>query len=204
MSLIIGICGGSGSGKTSFLNLIKQKVKNVSYMSYDSYYKDCSHLVLEERNKLNFDCPTQLDEEEFIKDVLLLKQGLSVDIPIYDFSTHTRCRETQRIESCKVIIIEGILIYSSQKLRDLFDLKIFIDAAENVRLNRRIRRDCIERGRTEESVREQFTNTVKPMHDLYVDSSKEMADVIIPNNGESGFNSLVVDCIVKYIQSKAK
>ena len=199
MAIIIGICGGSGSGKTTLSNILNNRYKNISFISYDSYYKDLSYLPKEKRDAKNFDEPCALDEELFINQIQKLSKGEPINKPIYDFSTHTRNLKTEIIISNEIIIVEGILIFSNRKLRDLFDIKIFLEADGDTRLSRRIIRDCNERKRTIDSIVKQYFDTVKPMHEKYVEPKKRYCDIIIPNDINTNINKKSVEIIELYI-----
>jgi len=198
--LVIGIAGGSGSGKTTVAQTILQRVgpDRISFLQHDAYYKDLSGLPLAQRVEVNFDHPNSLDNEMLIRHIQLLKAGKKVDVPIYDFSTHSRTDRTFVVESRPVILVEGILIFAEPELRDLFDVKIFVDTDSDVRFIRRLQRDITERGRTTESVIKQYQSTVRPMHLEFVEPSKRYADVIIP---EGGFNTAALDMVVARVET---
>lgn len=193
--LVIGIAGGTGSGKTTLARKIQESLApNVVLIEQDCYYKDLSHLPIEERAKTNFDHPNSIDFACFCQDILALKQGMTIDKPIYSFSTHTRLMGTTAIASADVIIVEGILIFTEEKMRDLFDLKIYVQTDDDVRILRRIERDIQERGRDFESVHHQYLTTVKLMHSQFVEPSKHFADVIIPGHADtSAAVNLILD-----------
>lgn len=193
--LVIGIAGGTGSGKTTLARKIQESLApNVVLIEQDCYYKDLSHLPIEERTKTNFDHPNSIDFACFCQDILALKQGMTIDKPIYSFSTHTRLMGTTAIASADVIIVEGILIFTEEKMRDLFDLKIYVQTDDDVRILRRIERDIQERGRDFESVHHQYLTTVKLMHSQFVEPSKHFADVIIPGHADtSAAVNLILD-----------
>lgn len=197
-SLIIGIAGGTGSGKTTVANTILDQVggKNVSYIPHDAYYVDLANLPDNQRKQINFDHPDSLDTDLMIEHVISLKEGKSIDLPIYDFATHTRTDKTITVHPKPIILVEGILIFTETRLRDLFDVKLFVDTDADVRLVRRIRRDITERGRTVENVLSQYENTVRPMHLEFVEPSKRYADVIIP---EGGLNQVAMDMVIARI-----
>jgi uridine kinase len=198
--LVIGIAGGSGSGKTTVALEILQRVgpDRIAYIQHDSYYKDLTGLPPAQRAEINFDHPNSLETELLICHVEKLKAGKSIDVPIYDFSTHSRTGKTFKVNPRGVIIVEGILIFADLALRSLFDVKIFVDTDSDVRLIRRMQRDITERGRTAESVIKQYQSTVRPMHLEFVEPSKRYADVIIP---EGGFNTAALDMVVARIES---
>jgi uridine kinase len=198
--IIIGIAGGTGSGKTTVASRIIERVgeHRIALIQHDAYYIDMSHLPLEERRKQNFDHPDSIETPLLIRHLRQLRLGQAVDIPTYDFATYIRKAETRRIQPHKVIILEGILVFADRELRELMDIKIFVDAAADVRLLRRLKRDIGERGRTLEGVIEQYERTVRPMHLEFVEPSKRYADVIIP---EGGHNTIALDMVVARIES---
>ena len=196
--LVIGIAGGTGSGKTTLMNnLIKTFQEDVTILSHDNYYKRHDDLTYEERCLLNYDEPAALETDLMARHLELLRQGQAIDCPVYDFTQHNRSDETIRIEPRKVIIVEGILIFENQPLRDLMDIRIFVDTDSDVRLCRRIKRDVNKRGRSLESVLTQYQETVKPMHEMYVEPSKKYANIIVP---EGGKNLVALDMIMGRIQ----
>ncbi len=199
-TLVIGIAGGTGSGKTTVANEILTRVGKeiVSYIPHDAYYRDLSDLPPNEKTPINYDHPNSLDTELMISHVEKLKQGLSVELPIYDFTIHSRTSKTITIPPNPVILVEGILIFSDPVLRELFDVKIFVDTDADIRLTRRIRRDITERGRTIESVLNQYEKTVRPMHLEFVEPSKRYADIIIP---EGGHNQVALDMVIARIET---
>lgn len=196
--LVIGIAGGTGSGKTTLMrNLITEFSDVVTVLSHDNYYKRHDELTYEERCRLNYDEPAALETDLMARHLNILRRGEAIDCPVYDFTVHNRSDETIRITPEKVIIVEGILIFENKQLRDLMDIKIFVDTDADVRLCRRIVRDVRERGRTLESVVDQYQNTVKPMHEQYVEPSKKYADIIVP---EGGRNLVALDMIMGRIR----
>ena len=197
--LIVGVAGGTGSGKTTVSQEILRRVgrENIAYIQHDSYYRDQSHLPPDERAHINYDHPDTLETDLLVRHLQLLRQGQAVQIPVYDFATHTRRPETERVEPRQIILVEGILIFVEPILRDLFDIKIFVDTDADIRFIRRLQRDIAERGRTMESVVEQYLTTVRPMHMEFVEPSKRYADIIIP---EGGFNVVALDMVVARIQ----
>ena len=196
--LVIGIAGGTGSGKTTLMNnLIKTFQEDVTILSHDNYYKRHDDLTYEERCLLNYDEPAALETDLMAQHLEQLRQGQAIDCPVYDFTQHNRSDETIRIEPRKVIIVEGILIFENQPLRDLMDIRIFVDTDSDVRLCRRIKRDVNKRGRSLESVLQQYQETVKPMHEMYVEPSKKYANIIVP---EGGKNLVALDMIMGRIQ----
>lgn len=198
--IIIGVAGGTGSGKTTVSEAILERVgrERITYIQHDSYYKDLSHLPLEERHKINFDHPEALDTDLLVEHLARLQAGSPVEVPIYDFTTHTRRRETRRVEPRGVTLVEGILIFADKALRDLMDIRIFVDTDPDIRFIRRLRRDITERGRTLESVIRQYLETVRPMHLEFVEPSKRYADIIIP---EGGFNVTAIDMVVARVEA---
>ena len=196
--LVIGIAGGTGSGKTTLMKNITERFSGmVTVLSHDNYYRRLDHLPLEERAKVNYDEPAALETELMVTHLEALRSGFEVDCPVYDFSQHNRSNETVRIVPKKVIIVEGILIFENEPLRNLMDIKIFVDTDADVRLCRRIKRDVTKRGRTLDSVIDQYQNTVKPMHEKYVEPSKKYADLVVP---EGGKNLIALDMIMGKIQ----
>jgi len=185
--LVIGVAGGTASGKTTVVEAILDRVgrERIAHIQHDSYYKDLSHLPLAERRRFNFDHPDALDTALLIQHLRELRQGHSVKVPTYDFATYCRLPETRTVHPRPVVIVEGILILAEPTLRDLIDLKIHVDTDADLRFIRRIKRDIAERGRTMESVIEQYLSTVRPMHLEFVEPSKRYADVIIPLGGQN-------------------
>lgn len=199
-AFVIGICGGTGSGKTTITNRLSRELADsgVLVLQQDHYYKDLSHLPLEERSKCNFDHPNALDTELFIEHVRKLKEGKSIERPVYDFTQHRRVQETVRLDSRPAILVEGILIFENEALRNLMDIKIFVDTDADLRFIRRLVRDMRDRGRTLESVVEQYQKTVRPMHLEFVEPSKRYADIIIP---EGGHNEVGIDLVLQKVRS---
>ena len=184
--LVIGIAGGTGSGKTTLMkNLIAEFSDNVTVLSHDNYYKRHDELTYEERCQLNYDEPAALETDLMAHHLDLLRQGQAIDCPVYDFTVHNRSQETVRIVPKSVIIVEGILIFENQPLRELMDIRIFVDTDADVRLCRRIKRDVNKRGRSLESVLTQYQATVKPMHERYVEPSKKFAHMVVPEGGKN-------------------
>ena len=184
--LVIGIAGGSGSGKTTLMkNLITRLGEQVTVLSHDNYYKRHDDMTYDERCLLNYDEPEAFDTSLMVYQLGELRRGFSIDCPVYDFTVHNRSNETTKIVPERVIIVEGILIFENKELRDLMDVKIFVDTDADIRLCRRIKRDVNKRGRSMESVLKQWQQTVKPMHELYVEPSKKHADIIVPGGGKN-------------------
>ena len=198
--LVIAIAGGTGSGKTTVSKKVLERVgiERVTYLQHDSYYKDLGKLPPLQRASINFDHPSSLETELMVKHLRDLKKWKSVEVPIYDFKTHTRIKETVKATPQPVIIVEGILLFSEPKLRSLFDIRLFVDTDPDIRFIRRLQRDISERGRTAESVIRQYLNTVRPMHLEFVEPSKRYADIIIP---EGGFNAVALDMVSTRIES---
>ena len=196
--LVIGIAGGTGSGKTTLMNNLIQRFEGqVTVLSHDNYYRRNDHLTYEERCRINYDEPAALETDLMARHLEQLRRGETIQCPVYDFSQHNRSNETIEISPKSVIIVEGILIFEDQTLRDLMDIKIFVDTDADVRLCRRIKRDVNKRGRTLESVLEQYQTTVKPMHEKYVEPSKKYANLVVL---EGGKNWVALDMIVGRIQ----
>ena len=197
--LIIGIAGGTGSGKTTVVKKIIESLPpgEVVLLPQDSYYKDNSHVPVEKRQYINFDHPDAFDTDMMIEHLRMLKNGQAIDCPTYDYTVHNRSSEVLHVEARKVIVVEGILIFASRALCDEMDIRIFVDADADVRLCRRIRRDVKKRGRTIDSVIEQYMSTVKPMHEQFVEPSKRSANLIVP---EGGKNLIALEMIINRIQ----
>ncbi len=197
--IVIGVSGGSASGKTTVANRIKDEFKDsVELLSHDFYYLPHDELPLEERAKLNYDHPNAFDTERFIHDIKQLKQSIPIERPVYSYVVHNRLPETVKVNPAKVIIVEGFMIFENAELRDLMDIKVFVDTDADERLIRRIIRDVNERGRSLESVMDQYTNTVKPMHELFVEPFKKYADLIIPRGG---LNDVATDMLIHRIKA---
>lgn len=197
---IIGVAGGSGSGKSTLVKKLQEAfgAEDVSTLCHDYYYKEHSDMSYEQRTQLNYDHPQAFDTDMMVAHIRSLKNNETIERPVYSFVEHNRTAERVTVKPSKVIIIDGILIFENQELRDLMDIKVFVDTDADVRLARRILRDVCNRGRSMESVIEQYLSTVKPMHEEFVEPSKRYADVIIP---EGGFNSVAVEMLIQSIRS---
>ena len=196
--LVIGIAGGTGSGKTTLMNNIMARFEGmVTVLSHDNYYKRHDELTFEERSGLNYDEPDAIETSLMVQHLKKLRRGEGIDCPVYDFTRHNRSDETIHLEPKPVIIVEGILIFENEDLRNLMDIRLFVDTDADVRLCRRIKRDVTKRGRTLESVLNQYQATVKPMHEKYVEPSKKYANLVIP---EGGKNIVALDMILGRIQ----
>ena len=198
--LLIGVAGGSGSGKTTVSQSILDRVGRgcIAYLQHDAYYCDRSALPFEERVRINYDHPDSLETDLLVEQLKALRGGSAVDVPQYDFAQHVRKSETRRVAPHAVVLVEGILIFADRALRDLFDIKIFVDTDPDLRFLRRLQRDIAERGRTMESVVKQYLETVRPMHLEFVEPSKRYADMIIP---EGGFNTIAIEMVVARINA---
>lgn len=196
--LVIGIAGGSGSGKTTLMKrLVDEFGEDVSVLSHDNYYKRHDELTFEERAALNYDEPEALDTSLMVYQLDQLRHGMSIECPVYDFALHNRSNDTIRVTPKRVIIVEGIMIFVDPDLRNLMDIKIFVDTDADIRLCRRIKRDVTKRGRSLDSVLEQYQATVKPMHEKYVEPSKKHANLVVP---EGGKNQVALDMIIGRIR----
>lgn len=198
-AFVIGIAGGTGSGKTMVAQRILDGVgqSHAALLHQDAYYKDRSHMLIEERGKVNFDHPEAFDNQLLIEHLILLKSRKPVAKPVYDFSQHIRLSEPEIIEPRDVVILEGILIFPDSTIRELLDLKIFVDTDDDIRFIRRLKRDIAERGRSVESVIEQYEKTVKPMHLEFMETCKRYADIILPGYG---FNNMCMEVIIGYLK----
>jgi len=198
--LVIGVAGGTGSGKTTVANVILKRVgrDHISYLPHDAYYRELGDLPPDQKAAVNFDHPNSLETELMIEHILELKAGRAIELPVYDFSTHSRTGKSIRVEPHRVIIVEGILIFAEPGLRELFDVKLFVDTDPDIRFIRRLTRDITERGRTTENVIHQYMTTVRPMHLEFVEPSKRYANVIIP---EGGLNEVAMDMVIARIET---
>ena len=196
--LVIGIAGGTGSGKTTLMdNLVRRFADQVTVLSHDNYYRRRDDMTMEQRQNVNYDEPAALETDLMVRHLDRLRRGEAIECPVYDFTQHNRSDKTITIVPKKVIIVEGILIFENEDLRSLMDIRIFVDTDADVRLCRRIARDVGERGRTLQSVLDQYQNTVKPMHERYVEPSKKFANLVVPEGGE---NYVALDMILTRIQ----
>ncbi len=199
-TMVVGIAGGTGSGKTTLAGVLLDDIgrDKIAYLPHDAYYRDQKNMPLEKRAKVNYDHPDSLETELLIEQINQLKEGQAVEMPVYDFTTHSRKEETVHVEPKPVILVEGILVFVEEELRRLFDVKIYVDTDADIRFIRRLRRDIEERGRTMNSVVDQYLRTVRPMHLEFVEKSKRYADVIVP---EGGLNVVALDMVIARLQS---
>jgi uridine kinase len=197
--IIIGVAGGTGSGKTTVTETILARVgqERIACIPHDAYYRDLAHLPRNLRDRVNFDHPDSLETDLLVEHLQEWRAGQAIEIPIYDFTKHARTHQTQSIEPQRVALVEGILVFAEPKLRELFDVKLYVDADADIRFIRRLQRDIAERGRTTASVVQQYLSTVRPMHLEFVEPSKRYADVIIP---EGGYNQVAMDMVVARIE----
>jgi uridine kinase len=198
--MVVGIAGGTGSGKTTLADLILRRMgpDRIGYLPHDAYYREQRDLPLEERAKVNYDHPDSLETELLIKHIQALMQGQAIDMPVYDFTIHNRKAETVRVEPRPVILVEGILIFVEKQLRDLFEMKIYVDTDADIRFIRRLTRDMGERDRTLNSVVDQYLSTVRPMHMEFVEASKRYADIIVP---QGGMNPVALEMVIARLQT---
>lgn len=199
-TMVLGIAGGTGSGKTTLADLILDSVgrDQISYLPHDAYYRDQKELPLEERAKVNYDHPDSLESELLVEHLQQLIAGQSIEVPVYDFTIHNRTSITRQVDPKPVILVEGILIFAEKELRRLFDMKIYVDTDADIRFIRRLKRDIEERGRTVQSVIDQYLKTVRPMHLEFVENSKRYADIIVP---EGGMNPVALDMVIARLES---
>lgn len=197
--VVIGIAGGTGSGKTTVANVILERVgaDSIAFLPHDAYYKDLKHLPKSQRDIINFDHPDSLETGLLVHHLQVLRKGSKIQIPVYDFTSHSRTDHTEELDPQPIILVEGILIFAEPTLRECFDVKIFVDTPPDIRFIRRLERDIEERGRSVDSVIQQYQTTVRPMHLEFVEPSKRYADVIIP---EGGFNTVAMDMVVARIE----
>ena len=197
--IVIGVAGGTGAGKTTVAQAILERVgaERVAFIQHDSYYRDLGDLPQANRARVNYDHPDSLETELLVTHLQNLVRGYAVEVPIYDFSTHSRREVARHVEPKKVILIEGLLIFADQTLRELMDIKVYVDAEPDLRFIRRLQRDIVERGRTPESIIEQYLTTVRPMHLDFIEPSKRYADIIVP---QGGFNTIALDMIVARVE----
>lgn len=201
--LVVGIAGGSGSGKTTIAQVILQRVgpQRISFLPHDSYYRDQTNMTHEQRAQVNFDHPDSLETDLLIEHIHQLKKWQPIEMPVYNFTSHTRTQQTIHVEPRLVVLVDGILIFAEAELRELFDVKIFVDTDSDIRFIRRLERDIAERGRSMEFVVKQYLDTVRPMHMEFVEPSKRYADVIIP---EGGWNTVALDMVTARLEELLK
>jgi uridine kinase len=199
-TLVVGISGGTGSGKTTLSESILDKIgrDKIAFLPHDAYYREVSDLPLEERAKINYDHPDSLETELLIKHIEQLKAGQTIEMPLYDFTIHNRMKKTLAVQPKRIILVEGILIFVEKALRNTFDVKIYVDTDADIRFIRRLTRDVSERGRTVRSVINQYLHTVRPMHLEFVESSKRYADIIVP---QGGMNPVALDMVIARLRN---
>ena len=202
--LVIGIAGGSGSGKTTLMNnIVSRFSEDITVLSHDSYYRRHDEMTYEERCQLNYDEPAALETELMVRHLDKLRNGEAIDCPVYDFTVHNRSDATQRIEPSRIIIVEGILIFENEALRDLMDIRIFVDTDADIRLCRRVKRDVNKRGRSLESVLTQYQQTVKPMYEKYVEPSKKYAHILVPEGGKNTIaQEFIISLLEKHLEGR--
>ena len=202
--LVIGIAGGSGSGKTTLMNnIVSRFTEDITVLSHDSYYRRHDEMTYEERCQLNYDEPAALETELMVRHLDSLRNGEAIDCPVYDFTVHNRSDATQRIEPSRIIIVEGILIFENEALRDLMDIRIFVDTDADIRLCRRVKRDVNKRGRSLESVLTQYQQTVKPMYEKYVEPSKKYAHILVPEGGKNTIaQEFIISLLEKHLEGR--
>ena len=202
--LVIGIAGGSGSGKTTLMNnIVSRFTEDITVLSHDSYYRRHDDMTYEERCQLNYDEPAALETELMVRHLDCLRNGEAIDCPVYDFTVHNRSDATQRIEPSRIIIVEGILIFENEALRNLMDIRIFVDTDADIRLCRRVKRDVNKRGRSLESVLQQYQQTVKPMYEKYVEPSKKYAHILVPEGGKNTIaQEFIISLLEKHLEGR--
>ena len=202
--LVVGIAGGSGSGKTTLMNnIVSRFSEDITVLSHDSYYRRHDDMTYEERCQLNYDEPAALETELMVKHLDRLRNGEAIDCPVYDFTVHNRSDEVTRIEPSRIIIVEGILIFENEALRDLMDIRIFVDTDADIRLCRRVKRDVNKRGRSLESVLTQYQQTVKPMYEKYVEPSKKYAHILVPEGGKNTIaQEFIISLLEKHLEGR--
>ena len=202
--LVLGIAGGSGSGKTTLMNnIVSRFTEDITVLSHDSYYRRHDDMTYEERCQLNYDEPAALETELMVRHLDSLRNGEAIDCPVYDFTVHNRSDATQRIEPSRIIIVEGILIFENEALRDLMDIRIFVDTDADIRLCRRVKRDVNKRGRSLESVLTQYQQTVKPMYEKYVEPSKKYAHILVPEGGKNTIaQEFIISLLEKHLEGR--
>ena len=202
--LVIGIAGGSGSGKTTLMNnIVSRFSEDITVLSHDSYYRRHDDMTYEERCQLNYDEPAALETELMVRHLDCLRNGEAIDCPVYDFTVHNRSDATQRIEPSRIIIVEGILIFENEALRDLMDIRIFVDTDADIRLCRRVKRDVNKRGRSLESVLQQYQQTVTPMYEKYVEPSKKYAHILVPEGGKNTIaQEFIISLLEKHLEGR--
>ena len=204
--LVLGIAGGSGSGKTTLMNnIVGRFTEEITVLSHDSYYKRHDEMTYEERCQLNYDEPAALETDLMVRHLELLRQGQAIDCPVYDFTVHNRSDEVVRVNPSRIIIVEGILIFENEDLRNLMDIRIFVDADADIRLCRRVKRDVNKRGRSLESVLSQYQQTVKPMYEKYVEPSKKYAHILVPEGGKNTIaQEFIISLLEKHLGGKSE
>ena len=202
--LVIGIAGGSGSGKTTLMNnIVSRFSEDITVLSHDSYYKRHDEMTYEERCQLNYDEPAALETDLMVRHLDSLRNGEAIDCPVYDFTVHNRSDEVVRVNPSRIIIVEGILIFENEALRDLMDIRIFVDTDEDIRLCRRVKRDVNKRGRSLESVLTQYQETVKPMYEKYVEPSKKYAHILVPEGGKNTIaQEFIISLLEKHLEGR--
>ena len=202
--LVVGIAGGSGSGKTTLMNnIVGRFEEKITVLSHDSYYKRHDDMTYEERCQLNYDEPAALETDLMVRHLEQLRRGQAIDCPVYDFTVHNRSDAVTRIEPSRIIIVEGILIFENEALRDLMDIRIFVDADADIRLCRRVKRDVNKRGRSLESVLIQYQQTVKPMYEKYVEPSKKYAHILVPEGGKNTIaQEFIISLLEKHLEGR--